>query len=116
MVRGISLAAVILVAGSVRKSSLAKTTRRSRLDLPLREGETLGTHWLARMSDLRSALGAPELPLVIATNEIAGVPNGASGWPRALVRMDTEEPRGSGGALRDVAINFCLLDREAICD
>lgn len=106
MVRGASLAAVVLVAGSVRKSSLAKTARRSRLDLPLRRNETMGMHWLTRMGELRALLGAPELPLVIATNTIAGAPHDAAGWPCTVVRMDTEEPRGSGGALRDVAVGL----------
>jgi hypothetical protein len=106
MVRGVSLAAVVLVAGSVRVSSLAKTARRTRLDLPLRTNETVGTHWLTRMGELRALLGAPQLPLVIATNTIAGAPHDAASWPCTVVRMDTEEPRGSGGALRDVAVGL----------
>jgi hypothetical protein len=39
--------------------------------------------------------------LIVAANPIAPAPRGAASWPKTVVRMDSEVPRGSGGSLRD---------------
>lgn len=95
------LAAVALMAGSVRQTDLGRASQRALLDLPVAQGRTLGTCWLDRVSSLRSAPGLAELPLIVVANGIAGSPREAADWPNARVQMDSEAARGSGGALRD---------------
>lgn len=100
------LAAVVLMAGAVRQTDLARAAGRARLDLPILPDASLGDCWAARVATLRHELNAPNLPMVVSTNAIAGTPKNAAAWPQAAVRMDSEEPRGSGGALRDIAHEF----------
>jgi hypothetical protein len=105
-VRPADLAAVVLLAGAVRQSRLSKAARRSRMDLPLSADSTLGTAWLQRMNEFRDQVGRADLPLLIATNTLAGTVKDLTGWRGTTVRMDTEEPRGSGGALRDAVLDL----------
>lgn len=107
------LAAVVLLAGAVRLSELRRAAGRPILDLPIARGHTLGAEWLRRMAELRRELSRPDLPLVITANAIAGNPQSIAGSAGVSVRLDSEEPRGSGGALRDLALehdrNACFL-------
>ncbi len=102
---GVHLAAVVLMAGSVRQTELARIAQRSLLDLPMAD-RTIGDCWAERVEELRSACDRPELPLVVAANVIAGPPRDVSRWRLAAVHMDSEETRGSGGALRDATRGF----------
>lgn len=97
----LSLAAVALMAGSVRQTELGRTSQRALLDLPVAPGRTLGSCWLERVCELRETPGLADLPLLVVANGIAGAPREAASWPNTRVRMDSEAARGSGGALRD---------------
>ena len=104
------LAAVVLLAGAVRSSELRRAAGRPILDLPIARGHTLGAEWLRRMADLRLELNRPDLPLIITANSMAGNPQSVAGSAGVTVRLDSQEPRGSGGALRDLALEY---DRNA---
>ena len=95
------LGAVVLMAGSVRQTELARAAQRALLDLPVAQGRTLGGCWLDRVSALRAAFGRADLPLIVAANGLAGTPREAATWAGTRVCMDSEAARGSGGALRD---------------
>ncbi len=98
---GLNLAAVVLMAGSVRQTDLGRGSQRALLDLPIRADRSIGACWNDRVEELRDAWSLPQLPLVIAANVIAGAPKDSAGWRGASIRMDSEEARGSGGALKD---------------
>ncbi len=118
--RGRSLAAVVLLAGAVRPSDLQRATGRSILDLPLTADRTIAHEWARREEEFRRAVGRADLPLLITANAAAGAPQslatsatngsidgiGTDPGPAPIIRMDTDEPRGSGGSLRDLAIGF----------
>jgi len=110
--RGRSLAAVVLLAGAVRPSELQRAAGRPILDLPITAERTVGSEWIRRVGNFRSGLGRNDLPLFITANAAAGVPQSVTApeathrGPSPIVRMDTEEPRGSGGALRDLAMDL----------
>ncbi len=100
------LGGVVLLAGAVRQSLLSKAAGRSRMDLPFHGGRTIGSLWFDRIEELRRGLERPDLPLFLATNTIAGVPADAESWACTRVCLDSEEPRGSGGALRDIVLGM----------
>jgi hypothetical protein len=97
----LQLAAVVLMAGSVRQTDLGRTAQRALLDLPVLQGRTVGDCWLERVRELREARKQPDLPLIVAANGIAGSPRDTGSWPCTRVFMDSEAARGSGGALHD---------------
>lgn len=101
-----SLAAVVLLAGSVRQTEIAGIARRPLLDLPFHGDSTLGTCWMEHASELRTHTGRPALKLLVTANSIAGHPESIVENDNTLVRMDINEPRGSGGALRDALAGF----------
>lgn len=110
--RGRSLAAVVLLAGSVRPSELQRAAGRPILDLPLTSGRTVGREWVRRVGEFHRGIEREDLPLCITANAAAGsprslpTPDAPGDGPVPTVRMDTEEPRGSGGALRDLAMDL----------
>ncbi len=104
--QGFGLAAVVLMAGSVRQTDLGRGTQRAILDLPLRNRWTIGECWSEHVEELRRDWELPDLPMVVAANSIAGVPKLAASFPNTTVRVDSGEARGSGGALRDVTRGF----------
>ncbi len=108
------LAAVVLLAGSVRQSDLASVARRSLLDLPLRPGHTVGQHWCNAVAAVRSGVPLSELPLLVTANSISLRPASIEPSATTIVRMDVNEPRGSGGALRDALAAFDPASRVLI--
>lgn len=109
--RALRPAAVVLLAGAVRRSGLARTAGRSRLDLPLRQDLTVGDAWARRFAELRATPGRAGLPVILATNSTAPKSTAAEAWDSVRWAMDREEPRGSGGALRDLAETMDPDDR-----
>lgn len=108
--RARSLAAVVLLAGAVRPSDLQRAAGRPILDLPITAERTIAREWAVRVQEFRRAIGRDDLPLFITANAAAGAPQSlppsAEGGPAPVVRMDSAEPRGSGGALRDIAMDL----------
>jgi hypothetical protein len=98
-----SLAAVVLLAGSVRPSELQRAAGRPLMDLPIAANRSLGTEWARVVSEFRDAIGRSTLPLLVTANSASGTPRDIAALTHTTVRTDTEEPRGSGGSLRDIA-------------
>lgn len=92
---------VLLFAGSVRPTPLLRASGRNVLDLPLLEGETLGTRWAAAHRELAAGLGGP-LPLRVLTDgntpAPASMPAGG-----VTIEPDTMAFLGTGGVLRAAA-------------
>jgi hypothetical protein len=99
-------AALVILAGSVRQTELARTASRPLVDLPLRPDYTLASAWREAAEELRSDLSTPALPLLVTANSIAGQPKSFAADSTTTIRMDSNEPRGSGGALRDALLGF----------
>ena len=100
------LSAVVLLAGEVRRTGLSRAAARSRLDLPISAVDSLGSCWHSHVGGLRAALGQPRLPMFIAANTAAPIPRTRDFWQDVSVALDREEPRGSGGALRDISVGL----------
>lgn len=96
------LGGVVLLVGAVRHSRFSRAAGRPRLELPFHGGCTIGSLWLNRIEDLRRDLQKPELPLYFAVNSFEGAPANTGSWPYTRVCPDSEQPRGTGGALRDI--------------
>lgn len=100
-----SVAAVVLLAGTVGRSQLREAIRRSPLDLPVGATATLLDVWGGQVSRLARALHGERLHCRLmagsASNATAAAPvaDGAV-WS---VETDPAELRGTGGLLRDVA-------------
>lgn len=108
------LAAVVLLAGSVRQSEIASVAQRSLLDLPIRSGHTLGHYWTDAVGTFRSGCRRLDLPLLVTANSISLFPASIASDDTTIVRMDVNEPRGSGGALRDALAGFDPASRVLI--
>jgi hypothetical protein len=104
------LAAIVLLAGSIRPSELQRAAGRPLMDLPISPRRSLGQEWSRQVQDFREAIGYGELPLLVTANHASGTPRDIATLPGSTVKLDTEEPRGSGGSLRDIAMD---LDPEA---
>jgi hypothetical protein len=104
--------AVVLLAGTVRESPLARGARRALLDLPLTPTTTIGGMWAQRIQELADAVGAPSLPLFIATTPVS--PDVPSAQPTPLAGAtfvpDASPLRGTGGALVDLCDRFSEAD------
>jgi hypothetical protein len=102
------LRALVLLAGSVRPSHLSKSIGRSLLDLPVDEGLSVLQLWEAEAQRLADAAGLPELPVRVVLDRAAVEPtrNGAGSPIRLTLEREASEFRGTGGVLRDVAIDY----------
>ena len=70
---GSAVRQMLLFAGAVRPTPLLKAAARNVLDLPLLDGQTVGTRWLAALEELGAALGIT-LPLRILTDRKSPAP------------------------------------------
>ena len=105
----LNIEAVILLAGSVRRNELVEATGRARLDLPLDERETVLNQWQRQTADWLKSAGQGERPLRVLIDRVAPVlPRSAVAIPGAPLSIETDpqECRGTGGLLRDLAVDF----------
>jgi N-acetylglucosaminyldiphosphoundecaprenol N-acetyl-beta-D-mannosaminyltransferase len=102
------LRAVILLGGSVRSSALSEACGRSLLDLPLDADGSIFNHWLIQASHLSRHAGLEKLPVRVLVNRNAPEPNSASPdyYGKFRVERDLSEYRGTGGVLRDLAVDY----------
>lgn len=102
------LAGVVLLAGSIRDSSLSLGIGRSLLDLPLATGQSILGRWCEAASLLAETLGIDVLPVRVMLSSRCRrpvVPGGASRL-RIMVDLDPGELRGTGGLLQELAQSY----------
>ncbi|HET6249637.1 MAG TPA: glycosyltransferase [Tepidisphaeraceae bacterium] len=106
------LASVILLAGRLRTTDLAKRIGRSRLDLPVDATRSLLAHWRDEVAQLGEKWGCDNLPIRVLLDRLAPtpmLPPVIPGVPLSVER-DRSEYRGTGGILRDAC---SIYDDEA---
>jgi N-acetylglucosaminyldiphosphoundecaprenol N-acetyl-beta-D-mannosaminyltransferase len=102
------LRALVLLGGSVRPSPLAQMTGRSVLDLPLDDTGTILSHWIDSAAELAKSIGLEELPVRVMVNQASPEPTSAAPkhYGTFRVERDSSDFRGTGGVLRDLAIEY----------
>ncbi len=102
------LKGVMVLSGSVRPTPLSSAIGRSILDLPLEDGRSLLTHWHSQVRDLRRSIGATELPLVVMVDKFSPIPLPPPRQAQVPIRIERDRSayRGTGGVLRDFALDF----------
>ncbi len=88
---------LLLFAGAVRHSPLLKATRRNVLDLPLLDGQTIGTQWQDALSEVCASV-----PIRVLTDAKSPVPKSMSD-ERTSIEPDDVAFLGTGGVLRAAA-------------
>ncbi len=103
---------VILLSGSVRASKLAAAIGRSLLELPIDAEHTILSSWHAQASDLGARLGRSEMPVRVIVDHASRMPTAPSlnGNVVFSIERDPKELRGTGGVLRDLAMNYAPDD------
>jgi hypothetical protein len=102
------LRAMVLLGGSVRANQLSSSTGRSILDLPLDDGGSILTHWLAHAHQVAEWAGLSRLPVRVMVNQSAPAPVSADArhYGEFRVERDLSDFRGTGGVLRDLAEDY----------
>lgn len=92
---------VLLFAGAVRPTPLLRAASRSVLDLPLLDGQTVGTRWARAHVELCEAIGSG-LPLRVLTDQNTPAPVSMSEGG-VTIEPDNMAFLGTGGVLRAAA-------------
>jgi hypothetical protein len=102
------LRAVILLGGTVRSSVFGAAIRRSLLDLPIGDGQTLLSYWGQEFAQVCTKLGLPKIMVrvVIGRNCVAPQRPFAAPGIELGIERDPVEFRGTGGVLRDLAQEY----------
>ena len=103
-----ALQGIVLLGGSVWMSGFRAAIGRPVLDLPITSDRTLLQIWCERIAGLNESLGR-HLPLRVVVSHGAPMPVSAlppaPSMPRVIVERDASAYRGTGGVLRDMAVN-----------
>jgi len=96
---------LVLLAGAVRSSDLARGTGRGVLDLPIASNRTLLGEWCGQASRVAAIAGRPTLEVEVVLDPESDPPGDACATDRVslTIRRDETSYRGTGGALRDIA-------------
>lgn len=99
--------AVVLLAGSIRPFPLSLETGRSVLDLPVTDGRAVLGMWVKEHKKLAGVLDR-HVALRLLLDRKARVPSclGTLDSSRLRVERDPSEYRGTGGLLRDLAVDY----------
>jgi hypothetical protein len=100
--------AVVLLAGSVRATSLRKATDRFIIDLPIDAQRTVLDCWHDQLDDLAFELGLDHLPARVMIDRSSSVPEPSSRSESSCVQIE-QDPlafRGTGGLISDVAKEY----------
>jgi hypothetical protein len=102
------LRAVVLLSGQVRPTSLTRHIQRSVLDLPVTATARVMDVWQHAVAALAQRLGVEALPVRLLLNDRAPEPTEPATRTQVptSVEFDSGEYRGTGGALRDVAVQY----------
>jgi len=105
---GEKLRAVILLGGTVRNSGFGAAIKRSLLDLPIGRGITLLEHWGREIAGLCQFLSLSKLPVRLVIGRTCFWPNSWIESPgvHLSIERDPMEFRGTGGVLRDLALEY----------
>jgi hypothetical protein len=100
-----SLRALVLLGGSVRPSHLSRSIGRSLLDLPVEPGLSVLQLWEHEADRLAKLSGSADMPMRVVLDRAALEPskNGSAGVVRVSLERESNEFRGTGGVLRDLA-------------
>jgi len=100
--------AVILLAGSVRASSLRKTTDRFVMDLPVDAQKTVLDCWHDQLDNLAFELKLDHLPARVMIDRSSSAPRASerTGPTRVQIEQDPLAFRGTGGLVSDVAKEY----------
>ena len=106
--------AVVMLGGMLRPTPLRAGIRRSPLDLPIEAGSRLSDIWRAEFDSVGRLIGSPRVPVRLLLDGASPAPQpidfrgNSAGW---VVARDIHAWRGTGGAVRDVAIGYHDDDR-----
>jgi hypothetical protein len=98
--------AVVLLAGSVRASSLRKATDRFVMDLPINAQKTVLDCWHEHLDDLAFELGLDHLPARVMINRSSNTNIDRPTQSRVQIEQDPGAFRGTGGLISDVAKEY----------
>jgi N-acetylglucosaminyldiphosphoundecaprenol N-acetyl-beta-D-mannosaminyltransferase len=103
------LRGLILLGGMVRQRPLGGSLGRSPLDLPVGNGKTILTRWLADAAAVARTFGLDNLPVRLLVDLNALEPQSAIGASESeyyRMERDTSEYRGTGGLLANLAVDY----------
>jgi len=97
--------AVVILAGSVRTTTLRKRSRRSPLEMPVGANRTVLDCWREQLTGLADALGLDHLPVRVMVSEDCGLSSSVQryGPVEISIEVDPSDFRGTAGLLSDVA-------------
>lgn len=98
--------AVVLLAGSVRATSLRKATDRFVMDLPVTAQKTILDCWHEQLDDLAFELGLDRLPARVMIDRSSNTHTDRPNQARVQIEQDPDEFRGTGGLVSDVAREY----------
>ncbi len=103
--KGGAVAAVVLLAGAVRRARLHDVIGRSPLDLPIDSSASLLDVWSGQVARLAGVLSAERLHCRLMADSASSAPAATPVADRTewSVETDPVELRGTGGLLRDIA-------------
>jgi hypothetical protein len=99
------LAAVVLLAGTVRATKLSQAIGKSILDLPVDSKQSILSYWHQEIARLAGAANRDGLAVRVLVDRDATEPNvsGLNGQVTLAVERDRLEFRGTGGVLKDIS-------------
>jgi len=99
---------VILLGGAIRRNEFLTAARRSLLDLPVKQGQTLFEQWQESCGRLAERIGRDRLPLRLLLDAGSPEPEPPAASSRVDVRVerDPRPLRGTGGILRDLSEQY----------
>lgn len=102
------LQALILLDGSVRPNPFAAAIGRSLLNLPVDDNLTVLGHWREQAERFARTVRFDRLPMRVFIDRNAPEPKDLSLVERIPVEIDRDpvDFRGSGGLLRDIAVDY----------
>ncbi|MEM8873134.1 MAG: WecB/TagA/CpsF family glycosyltransferase [Planctomycetota bacterium] len=102
------LRSLVLLSGKLRDDAFSRGIRRPLLELPLSEEVTLLDHWLTQAVNVAGHVGLPKLPVAVAVNRGATMPQSTNTELAELIEPghDRGDYRGTGGVLKDLAAEY----------
>lgn len=102
------LQAVVLLDGSVRPNPFAAAIGRSLLDLPIDSHRKLLGFWQSEVERFAEMAGIDRLPVRVIVDRSAPMPTQPPPIERVYLEIghDPIDFRGSGGLLRDIAVDY----------
>lgn len=102
------LRSFVLLAGFVRPTQLSTAIGRSLLDLPMNQHQSLLDQWLDQASGLAKTLEIDQLQMRVEIDQTSPIPRTPKNDSHVTVntKRDSMSLRGTGGVLRDLAMQY----------